>query len=484
MRSLRTAALAGSAALLAGCSLAPDYQPPAVAAIPASYKETGPWTMAAPGDGLPKGNWWTVYHDAVLDGLEARIEGSNPTLAQALARYDEARAYLVESQSGLFPSVNAQAGSSANRQSDNRPLRGANQPNEYNDNYLTASLGYELDLWGRVRNLVEAGKAEAQATAGDLAAARLGLEAQLADDYMKLRGQDSQLQLYASAVDAYQRSLTVIDQRHNQGIASGLDVGRAQTQLEDARARVADVTAERALYEHAIASLVGVPASAFSVATRTTDLAVPQLPIGVPSMLLQRRPDIAAAERRVAEANAEIGIARAAFYPDIVLDAEAGLQNTGGAGFLTAPNILWSIGPAAVVNLFDAGKRDAELQAAQSRRDQAAGAYRAQVLQAFQDVEDNLALLNNLATAANSEAAAVDAASRTEALSLDRYRLGAVSYLEVVTAQTADLQAKLAALDIETRRLESSVRLIRAVGGGWETADLPDDRQLAASIKN
>jgi NodT family efflux transporter outer membrane factor (OMF) lipoprotein len=456
------------ATCLAGCSLAPPYEVPA-STIPMSFKEDGMWTRATPQDEIPRGNWWSLYRNPTLDALEGQIEGSNPTLAQALARYDEASAYLAEAQAGLFPLVGSNAQITQNRQSDNRPLRGSNQPNEYANNFITASLSYDLDFWGRIRNIVQAGQAEQQAQAADLESVRLSLEAQLADNYVKLRGMEAELDLYRVTVDTYQRALDVINQRYAQGAASGLDLGRAQTQLQSARAQVYNIAAQRALYEHAIASLVGTPASQFSIAPEPAPLGIPNVPTGVPSTLLQRRPDIAAAERRVAETNAQIGVARAAFFPSIILAASAGFQDSGGVGvgLLSAPNLLWSVGPAAALTLFDAGARQARVDETIARRNQTADIYRAVVLQAFQDVEDNLALLNNLAEAATAEDAAAEAAARTETLSQDRYDLGAVSYLDVVTAQTAALQASLSALDIRTRRLESSVRLIRALGGGW-----------------
>lgn len=465
-------ALALAVLPLEACSLAPDYQVPA-SPSPAAFKETGNWTKATPLDTLPKGIWWQLYGDATLNDLEQRIDTANPTLAAAVSRYDESRAYVAEAESAYYPLIGTDENFTRNRQSDNRPLRGSNQPDDYNANTVGAALNYELDLWGSIRNSVAAGKAQAQAQAAVLAFIRLSLETSLANTYFDLREADAQTQLLNQTATAYSRALIMTQQRHEGGIASGLDVGRAQTQLSDARARLSQAEAQRALHEHAIASLVGEAASTFSIAPAVLDLKIPNVPTGVPSALLQRRPDIAAAERRVAAANAEIGVARAAFYPTITLAASGGFQDTGQPGLLTAPNLFWSIGPNLAMTLFDAGAHQAQLDIAKAEKSEAADQYRAQVLQAFQDVEDNLALLNDLSHAATDEADAVTAANRTENLSLARYQLGAVNYLDVVTAQAAALGAQLNALDINTKRLQASVRLIKALGGGWTADDLP-----------
>ncbi|WP_242149156.1 efflux transporter outer membrane subunit [Sphingomonas sp. BAUL-RG-20F-R05-02] len=453
------------AAGTAGCSFAPPYHPPVTTPVVA-YKEAGPWQPAATTAALP-GDWWTVFDDATLDHLEAKIASDNPTLAGALARYDGARAALGQTRAGLLPTLGVDTSLTRNRQSDNRPLRGANQPDVYSADTVEASFGYEIDLWGRVRNSVAAGNASVQASGDDLAAIRLSLQADLASDYMALRGYDRQAELLTQTVAAFARADHLIARRFQAGIASGIETSRSGAQLAEARAQLADVAAARAVTEHAIASLTGTPASNFSIAPNAPDVAVPAVPIGLPSTLIERRPDIAAAERRVAAANAGIGVAKAAFFPAIRLGASGGFQNTGLPGLISAPNEIWSIGPSAVLNLFDGGRRRAELAAARARWASASADYRATVLTAFQQVEDNLAQLRHLGDEAAAENEAVRQAAITERLTLHRYTKGAVTYLEVFTAQTTALRARRAALDLETRRLQASVRLIRAVGGGW-----------------
>jgi NodT family efflux transporter outer membrane factor (OMF) lipoprotein len=454
------------AAALAGCSLAPRYAPPVLTA-PVAYKETGPWTPAAPADAAPRGDWWSVYGDATLDGLEARLERANPDLAAFLARYDQARAYAAQAAAALVPEIDATGGYSRNQQSANRPLR-VGGPDTYTNDIVGGTVSYEFDVWGRVRNLVAAGRAQAAASGADAASAKLSLEAALADAYLSLRGADVEARLLADTTVAYERALKLTVAQHDGGAVSGLDVDRAQTQLRTARAQQADVTAQRALYEHQIAALVGEAASSFRIPPADRLPAPPHVPVAAPSLLLQRRPDIAAAERRAAAANAGIGVARAAYYPSLTLDANGGFQTAGGgANLLSASNSFWTLGPALAVTLFDGGRRAAGVRAARAAFDEAGANYRSTVLAAFQQVEDNLALCNGLADEALEQSAAVTAARRGEALALTQYRMGAVTYLDVVTAQTADLEAQRAELRIATRRLQASVDLVRSLGGGW-----------------
>ncbi len=488
---------AGVAALaaLAGCNLAPAYHAPTTPTPPPAFKETGPWTQATPSDSISRAAWWTDYGDATLDRLEARIETSNPTLQEALAQYDQARDFATEAAAALYPTIGTGLSVTDNRQSNQRPMRGGHEPNHFGANTLGGGLGWDLDLWGKIRNEAAAGRALAQASAGDLESMRLSLETQLADDYMQLRGEDAQAALLNATVDAYRKALALTVARHNGGVSSGLDVSRAQTQLESAEAQASDIAASRALFEHAIASLVGVPASSFSLAPAVAtsvpaslwlgwapDIHMPEIPLGLPSTLLERRPDVAAAERRAAAANAQIGVARAAFYPDVTLQALAGLQSTGFAQWLSAPDSYWTLGPAMALTLFQGGERRAALAASKAYFRAESAAYRAVVLGAFQDVEDNLALLNHLTDEAKRQAAAVYAARRTEALALIQYKEGETNYLEVVVAQTADLAAEQTALDIQTRRFEASVGLFNALGGGWTRADL-DHPQMASAAR-
>lgn len=473
--SLRRLVPLALVALLPACSLAPAYTKPDVGPVPGSYAgqtSDGLWSPAHPSDVAARGPWWSVYANPTLDRLEQQLDASNPTLAVALARYDAARALLGEARSDLYPTLGVVAADSRNRQSNNRPLRGSGQPNEYSAETLGFGLGYELDLWGRVRNEVAAGKASANAAQADLASVKLSFEAQLADLYLRLRGFDVQERILTDTLDAYQQGLDLTQRRFQGGVASGLDVSRAKTQLSDAQAQVSDVQAQRALTEHAIATLVGDSASRFSLPVDNAPLKVPAIPLGVPSQLLERRPDIAAAERRVFAANAEIGVARAAFFPRLSLSAALGWQDTGMGNLLSAGNRYWALGPDLAMTLFDGGLRRSKVQAAQANLDAAAGLYRGVVLDAFQQVEDNLTLLQQLGKEAHQQDDAASAARDSQTIATNRYREGAVNYLDVVSAQTAELQAERSAEQVRTRRLQASVDLIRALGGGWDAAQL------------
>ena len=458
---------------LAGCSFAPDYKPPS-GAMPVAYKEAGPWAVAQPADDRPRRDWWTDFDDETLNGLEGQIDTENPDLAASVARYDQARAYVSQVDASVMPTVDLSGSATQNRQSAKRPLRSPNQPNQYGANTIGLQASYEIDFWGQIRNAVAAGEATAQARGADMETVRLSLHAELANDYVALRGLDAEMKLLTDTEQAYAKAQQLTQDRHDAKVASGIDVSRSESQLESARALESDVRGQRAVLEHAIASLVGKPASDFSIAPAVVRLPVPAEPTGLPASLLQRRPDIASDERKVAAANADIGVAKAAFYPNISLNLTGGFQNTGsGFGLLSAPYSFWSVGPSLALPLFEGGLRHAVEAGAYAARDEAASNYRSTVLAAFQEVEDNLALLHHLGQETQDETQAVTAAEHTADLSLTLYHDGAASYLDVVVAQTDALQAERTLLDLNTRRLQADIRLIRAVGGGWSTADLP-----------
>ncbi|PYE15754.1 NodT family efflux transporter outer membrane factor (OMF) lipoprotein [Paraburkholderia silvatlantica] len=455
-----------TAAALSACSFAPAYHAPA-AAIPTHFKETGEWQTARPADQLPRDGWWRLFNDPVLNQLEPQVAKANPDVAAALARHDEADALVAQARAALLPTIGAEADVSRVRQSALRPLRGTDQPNVYNSNTLDVGIGYDLDLWGKVRNEVKAGEAQSEASEADLASLQLSLQANLATNWFDLLGLDQQSKLLDDTIAAYRHALELTESRHRGGIASDLDVSRAQNQLAAAQAAADDVCARRALYEHAIATLIGVPASQFNVAPDTARPYLPNVPAGLPSSLLQRRPDIAAAERRVAASNAEIGVAKAAFFPDLSLSLDGGFQSDTFNPWLVAPNEMWSIGPTLMQTIFDGGLRSAVVHESRAKLAENGADYKAIVLNAFQQVEDNLALLHHLGDEAQREDDALTAAQRTLTLSMSQYRDGVVSYLDVVTAQTTELSTQITSLELDTRRLDATVGLIQAIGGGW-----------------
>jgi NodT family efflux transporter outer membrane factor (OMF) lipoprotein len=455
--------------LIGACSFAPPLKIPDVPTGDA-YKEMGPWTQAQPADRLPRDSWWTLYDNAELDDMQNRLIAGNPTLAAALASYAQAKALSDQARAGLFPTLSVSAGVTRDRDSVNAPLRLPTAPAYYNYNSVGGSVSYELDLWGQIRNEVAAGKANAAASAADLENARLSLIAQLVDDYIQLRGLDHDSAILDQTVKTYTRALKVTQQRHDAGIAPGLDVSQAQTQLDVARSQAAQTLAQRALMEHAIAALLGVSASTFSIKPEIVAIKLPQIPTGVPTTLLQRRPDIAAAQRRMIAANANIGVARAAYFPSLTLGAQGGFESKAFSNWLSAPSAFWAIGPNALLSVFDGGLRRAQVAQARAEFDASAANYRGIVVGAFQQVEDSLATLNHYHDAAVDENAAVDAAQRTLDFSMALYVKGATDYLTVVTSQTAVLQTQLQSLNLHTLQLSASVNLIRALGGGWEDA--------------
>ncbi|MCJ2183452.1 efflux transporter outer membrane subunit [Novosphingobium sp. 1949] len=443
--------------------MAPDYHTPKTAA-PVQFKEVAGWTQATPRDGEARGAWWKAYQDPVLDDLEQRAEKASPTLAAALARYDAARASARESKADLYPTVGVGASTARDRVSKNRPLS-SGKAATYDDTIVGGTIDYELDLWGRIRNEAKASVAEAEASKADLASARLSLQASVADAYFRLRGLDAQARLLTQSVDAFSRAYDLTSKRHKGGISSGIDVNRAATVLNNARALVAQVANQRAATEHELAALTGAIASDFSVSVATPDLTLPALPVGTPSELLQRRPDIAAAERRVFAANAQIGVAKAAYFPSLTLGASGGWRTTNGS-LLTTPNTFWGLGPvSALLTLFDGGKRAAQVRLSRAQYEEVTANYRQSVLTAFQQVEDAIASIHNLSAQASAQKDGAQAAQRTSDIAMSRYRDGASDYLEVVTAQTDALSAERAYISVETQRMQASVALVKALGG-------------------
>jgi NodT family efflux transporter outer membrane factor (OMF) lipoprotein len=469
MRRAAGIAVAVSCALGA-CSLAPRYLPPATETPAATYRELDGWKVATPADNTARGPWWTMFHDDELDGLETRVTAANQSLKAALARLEEARAQTRIARAAGFPLLTADASATRQRASVNAPgFSPGNNPN-YDTFTVGGDLSYEIDLFGRIRNAVYGARATEQATAGDTAGLDLAVHAELATDYFTLRGLDAQQQLLDRTVADYGRALELTRNLYQGGAAALADMQQAQAQLETARTQAEETRLRRAQTEHAIAVLVGAEASRFHLDARPLepDLALPGVDPGLPSQLLERRPDVAAAERRVAAANAAIGVARAAYFPLFTLTAGAGLESTQSSSWLTAPSRFWSIGPQGVLTVFDAGLHAAQSAAAHAAYDEQVANYRTAVLTAYQDVEDNLAALRQLEREGVSQAAAVSATQGALDQANYRYKGGIVTYLEVVSTENAALAARLAAVDIEVRRLSATVLLVRALGGDWQ----------------
>jgi NodT family efflux transporter outer membrane factor (OMF) lipoprotein len=459
-------------ALVEGCSVGPKYTKP-VAQIPATYKELGNWKPAEPSDAARKDNWWEVFKDPELDALEDKLTVSNQTLRGAQDRFLEARAALKFSRAGEFPQVTAGGLATRQRQSSNRPLRGATSPSNYSDFVLSGDISYEADVWGRVRKTVESSRAEAQASAADLETVRLSLHAELALDYFTLRGLDAQKDLFDSTVAAFEKALELTQTRFQGGLASKEDVEQATTQLEQTRAQDIDISAARSQFEHAVAALIGEPASNFTLPAAPLAVLPPPIPPGQPSELIERRPDIAAAERRVEEANAQIGLAKIAYFPLITLNVVDGFESGQFTSWLAGPSALWSVGASALETVFDAGRRRAISDQARAAYDGTVASYQQTVLTAFQEVEDSLANLRILDEEAKTQDAAVAAAQRSLDQSVNRYKGGLDNYLTVITAQSVALANQRTSVDLLTRRMTSSVLLVKALGGGWDVSKLP-----------
>jgi NodT family efflux transporter outer membrane factor (OMF) lipoprotein len=451
----------------------PDYVKPSVPST-AAYKENDGWKVAQPSDHLPRGAWWELFDDPDLRALEEEVATANQDLKIAEARLREARAAVRFNRAGLFPTISTSLGARSVRESANQPFRPSGIDTGSSGDFLfSLDMSYEVDLWGRVRRMVASARHEAQATAADLETARLSLQAELAIDCFELRAADAQQQLLDQTVKAFEDALRLTTDRFRGGVAPQADVAQAQTQLDTTRVQATDIAVQRAQFEHAIAVLIGKPPASFSLPARPLGHRPPGIPVGLPSQLLERRPDIAAAERRVAEANEQIGIARAAYYPTVMLNASVGFEGSTFGNFLNAPSLLWAVGTSITQTIFDGGRRRATSEATLSAYDATVAGYRQVTLNAFQQVEDNLAALRVLEQEAQQQRGAVQSAELSLQLSTIRYRGGVDNYLQVITAQTVALQNQRNEIDILRRRIGASVLLVKALGGGWSVAELP-----------
>jgi NodT family efflux transporter outer membrane factor (OMF) lipoprotein len=462
---------------LSGCKVGPNYRAPAVPAPPAYSDDghNGNWSTANPADSANRGDWWTIYKDVDLNDLEQRCANANQNIAAALHAYEQAHDLVRENKSSLYPTVSIGAAATRNRISETKPLHASGLATNYWDFLIPLNISWEPDFWGGIRRQIESSSATAQATAAELANTRLSLQGMLAVTFFQLRGLDLQAQLLRSTLDSYQQSLQLTQYRLKGGLASESDVEQAQTLLEQTQAQLIDLGVQRAVFEHAIAVLVGEPATNFQIAEKPLVGDPPSVPAGIPSELLQRRPDIASAERRVASANALIGVAKSAYYPSIVLGVSGGVESDQISQLFKAGSATWSAGPAASEVLFDAGRRKAQVDFAVAQREQATALYRQQVLSAFRDVEDQLSALRVLEAEAVVTGRAVNAAKRSTELSTLRYKRGLAPYLEVLTNQTIELANERTAASLVTQRTVASAQLQIALGGGWNSAQLPNN---------
>jgi NodT family efflux transporter outer membrane factor (OMF) lipoprotein len=482
MKIIRTLATLPTIAALSACSFAPAYQRPATV-TPAAFKEAPGWRPATPADAVAKGQWWLLFNDPVLNNLEARVAINNQNVAAAAAAYEEARAAVREARASLFPTVSLNAGATRAGSlgsgtttiiGGNTVTTGGNGSRRYS---VSIGATWEPDLWGQIRNTISQQKALAQASEADLANATLSAQGELAADYLQLRGVEHQKAILDATVAAYDRALQITTNRYNQGVVARVDVLQAQTQLESARANAADLERQRSAFEHAIAVLVGENPSSFSLPAAPWSPTVPDVPGIVPSALLERRPDVAAAERRVAAANASIGIQRAAFFPTIGLNGDLGTQASRLGSLFTAASSIWSLGLTAAETLLDFGARSARVAQARAAYNQSAANYRQTVLTAFQQVEDELAAARILAYVAQQRTSAAAAANRVEALTQNQYLAGQVAYSDVITAQTTALAARQTEASAVVDRQLAAVSLIQAIGGSW-TDSQPAAAQL------
>jgi NodT family efflux transporter outer membrane factor (OMF) lipoprotein len=467
-------AVAGVAAIaMTGCAVGPNYKRPDAPA-PTAWKAEGPWRPGDPRDQIPKGEWWKIFGDADLDALETQSMSANQSLKAGVARLDQARAQARLSTAGLFPQVGIGPSAQDGRESGNRPYTGLANPTPITQPTFTLpfTVTWETDLFGRVRRTIESAQATYQASGADLENVRLMIASQLAGDYFALRELDNEIAVLNSTVESFQHGLQLVEDRAKGGVASGLDVAQEQTLLDATRAQAILLQQQRVQFEDALGTLTGQPASSFKLAIKPMPSALPVIPIGVPTDLLERRPDIAEAERQMASANAQIGVAKSAYYPDLSLSAGGGFESFNLARLATVTSSFWSVGAAVAETVLSGGARKAQVQYAQAGYDLTVANYRGSVLTAFQEVEDNLAGLAVLANAAQAQAAAVTDARKALEIATNRYKGGLVNYLDVVTAQQILLSNERLASQLEGQRLTTSVLLVKALGGGWDASSI------------
>ncbi len=467
-------------ALLAGCMVGPKYVKPSVPTAPgfkeasAAYKEDGSWHTAQPSDQLPKGEWWTIFGDPGLNALEPQILTGNQNVRVADANLQRARAQIRIDRAALYPTIGAAPFAGAERFSANRPyFNAASANNGLGDLQLPIDVSWEIDLFGRIRRSVNTAREEAQASAADFQNVLLSLQAELAMDYFELRAADAERKLLNDTVAQYQEALRVTNNRFEGGVAPKSDVSQAQTQLQAAKVQASDVDVRRAQYEHAIAVLIGQPPALLTIPVAPLEAVPPAVPAGLPSELLERRPDIAAAERRTSAANEQIGIARAAFFPSLALSGLVGFEGTSAANLLNRSSFIYALGPTLGQTFFDAGRRRGISEQAYESYNAQTASYRQATLNAYQQVEDNLSMLRILADEAEQQRQATAAAREAQQIFNNRYVGGVDTYLQVITAQTAALTNERNDIDIMRRRMDASVLLVKALGGGWNTNQLP-----------